>query len=52
LDRADWRYADEAIQLVSEALARWDVAETFCVSVEPALCVIPGTSGSLSGSLE
>ncbi|MFT5355365.1 MAG: hypothetical protein ACI9KE_002584 [Polyangiales bacterium] len=48
----DWRYADEAIQLVSEALARWNVAETFWVSVEPALCVIPGAFGSLSGSVE
>lgn len=47
----DWRYADEAIRLVSEALERWKVDETFWVSVEPALCMHPGAFGSLSGSL-
>lgn len=38
----DWRYADDAIRIVSEALNRWDLAETFWVSVEPTLCRVPG----------
>lgn len=46
----DWRYADEAIRLVSEAFERWNVAEMFWVSVEPALCVHPGAFGTLGGS--
>ena len=38
----DWRYADEAIQLLNEALEHWNVSETFWVSVAAVFCMVPG----------
>ena len=42
----DWRDADAAIRIVSDALTRWDVRDSFWVSVEPMLC-----GGVLGGEL-
>lgn len=41
----DWRDADAAIRIVSDELTRWDVRDSFWVSVEPVLC------GALAGEL-
>lgn len=48
----DWRYADEAIRLVSGALERWNVAEMVWVSVEPPWCLAPGALGFLGSPNE